>query len=108
MREGVTQMAWESRNGRGRYYTRSRREHGRVVREYVGCGPVAELLAERDRRNRADRDERCRADRLTRQTIAAQDASLSTLHEHVEALAKIALLAAGFHCHKGEWRRCHG
>jgi hypothetical protein len=101
-------MAWESRNGRGHYYTRSRREQGRVVREYIGRGQIAELMAEHDRRDRVDREERRRSDRATRETLVALDSSVATLHEEVEALARVALLADGFHCHKGEWRRRRG
>jgi len=37
-RSEVTEMGWDQ----GRYYTRSRKVNGRVVREYIGTGRVAE------------------------------------------------------------------
>ncbi len=97
-------MAWETRNGRGRYYTRSRRRDGKVVREYIGNGPAAELAAELDRREREERGKRRGTERQTRQKLADQDSPLKALHDDVEALARCALLVAGFHCHRGEWR----
>jgi len=38
-------MAWESRNGRGAYYTRSRRCQGKVIREYIGSDERGEANA---------------------------------------------------------------
>jgi hypothetical protein len=39
---------WERRQRGGHYYTRSHKVYGRVVREYVGTGPLAKLAAETD------------------------------------------------------------
>ncbi len=40
-------MAWEQRSGK-KYYYRSYRVNGRVVKEYFGAGPIAELAASED------------------------------------------------------------
>ena len=46
-------MGWD----KGRYYTRSKKANGRVVREYVGAGRVAELVAQMDALERERREE---------------------------------------------------
>ncbi len=101
-------MAWETRYGRGRYYSRSRRQNGRVVREYIGRGPAAELAAEVDWRERDERETRRRTERQTRQELTREDAPVKSLHDDVETVARCALLVAGFHCHRGEWRMRRG
>ena len=108
-REEVTQMAWESRNGRGRYYTRSRKVNGRVVREYLGTSPHAELMAAIDAGRREVRQAKAAAERLERENWGAMDAEVKTLCALAEALAARSLEAAGYHRHKrGEWRRRRG
>jgi len=101
-------MSWECRTRGGRYYTRSRRENGRIVREYVGTGAVAELAAEQDRLDRDRRDGE-RAERYqVLMDLEAAEAPIAVLHDDVELLAHGALLAAGFHQHRGQWRRRRG
>lgn len=39
-------MAWERRRN-GIYYYRAHKVRGRVIKEYVGTGPLAEIAAER-------------------------------------------------------------
>jgi hypothetical protein len=87
-------MAWETRERGGRYYTRSRRKDGRVVREYLGGGLVGELASETDRIRweRREIDDLCRRRGL----------------ERLEILLRAHLIAAGYHRRKGEWRRARG
>jgi hypothetical protein len=98
-------MAWV----RGRYYTRSRKVGGRVVRQYVGTGPVAELAAQTDALKRERREEERAAWRAKRAQLEALDAPLDELNELADLLARAALTAAGFRQHhRGEWRRRRG
>ena len=99
-------MGWEERERGGRYYTRSRKVDGRVIREYVGSGPVAEMAAQADARERERREEEARAWREEREDLDALDARTRDLDELAELLTRAALLAAGYRQHeRGEWRR---
>jgi hypothetical protein len=50
MTEG-NRMGWD----RNRYYTCSTKSNGRAVREYIGTGPVGQLMAEKDTIKRQER-----------------------------------------------------
>ncbi|MDP2949829.1 MAG: hypothetical protein Q8P22_09870 [Chloroflexota bacterium] len=102
-------MGWESRQGKGRYYTRSRRAGARVVREYVGSGPFAELAAELDAEEQAERQAKAEAFRGEWARLAVADAPLAELCDMTNALVRGVLLLAGYHRHHGgEWRRRRG
>jgi hypothetical protein len=95
-------MGWD----RGRYYTRSKKVNGRVVREYIGTGRAGELAAERDAAEREQRrlDALALGDKIAELDGLAAD--LQALNEMADLLARAALLAAGFRRHKrGEWRK---
>lgn len=106
MRWGNT-MGWESRNGRGSYYTRSRKVHGRVVREYFGAG--AALAAELDCLRRGVREAERAAWRGERAQVEMVEVRVEALWEAVERLMQAELTVAGYHQHaRGEWRRRSG
>ena len=99
-------MGWETRSRGTRYYTRSRREGGRVVREYVGAGPLTELMAEADAGDRARAREQRQAVQEERRRLADLDSPTARLSALVDALAAGALLQAGYRRHdRGNWRR---
>jgi hypothetical protein len=90
----------------GRYYTRSRRVNGRVVREYVGGGAVGQLAASLDTVERDRRQAEVMNGRAEREAVAALDGPLDDLNELADLLAAAALVAAGFRQHnRGEWRK---
>ena len=97
---------WERRERGGLYYTRSRKEGGRVVREYVGGGVLGELAARTDELERREREQAAAADREEREMLEALDAPLTEAWEATETLYRAALVAAGYRQHKrGEWRK---
>jgi hypothetical protein len=97
---------WERRERGGLYYARSRKEGGRVVREYVGGGVLGELAARMDAEERRRREEEAAAWREERERLEGLAGLLDAFCEDVETVARAALIAAGFRRHKrGEWRR---
>ena len=92
-------MPWETRLGEGSYYTRTRRENGRVVREYIGVGERARRAAEEDEARRRQVE----ADRDAARALAED---VEKLAELTEMFATAALLAAGYHRpNRGPWRK---
>ncbi len=99
-------MGWESRKGRGRYYTRTRRIGGRFIREYLGTGPRAEDAAAEDARRRAERQAEVEARRTTESRWREADVPLCELEVAAKLVLAAALAAAGYRQHdRGAWRR---
>jgi hypothetical protein len=97
-------MAWE-RRGSNLYYYQSERIDGRVRKKYVGAGDVAQAIAHADesiRGSRAAHSERARVEFEEAKTLASAGEELC---EAAEILAVAQLVAAGYHRHKGQWRR---
>ena len=95
-------MGWD----RGRYYTRSRKVNGRVVREYVGTGEMAALAARIDAIQRQTKHAEQNMRRAEFSTLDALDERLIKLDNLASLAARAALLAAGYRQHKrGEWRK---
>ena len=97
---------WERRERGGLYYTRSRKEGGRVVREYVGGGVLGELAARMDAEERRRRKEEATVWREEHERLEGLAGLLDELCEDVETVTRAALIVAGFRRHKrGEWRK---
>ena len=100
---------WERRERGGLYYTRSRKEGGKVIREYVGGGLLGELAARTDAEERRLREEEKASRREERERLDALVAPVEELCEAAEVIARAALIASGYHQHnRGEWRKRRG
>lgn len=98
-------MAFESRNGKGRYYTRSTRVDGRVKRTYVGRGELGEIAARIDAVSRAALSQQA----TERQEVQLNDTMVRTIHAFSDLLMRSSLVTAGYHRHdRGDWRRRRG
>lgn len=72
---------WEKLKRGGLCYTTSRKEEGRVVREYVGTGAFAEQIAEVDALLRRLREQEARGRRWEREQLEALAAPVEVLCE---------------------------
>lgn len=101
-------MSWETRNGRGLYYTRSKRKMGRIVREYIGTGDYGLVIAHQDDIERQQRQ--AEVARWQRQKAEDErlDADIDQFCRLADNVVHAALLAAGYHNHRGQWRKRRG
>ena len=101
-------MGWE-RRGNGLYYYRAKKIRGRVVKEYVGTGLLAQFASQVDD---DERQEKMARDAARREQCAALDTLDMTLKRYcdiIETTMAQLLEMAGFHRHhRGEWRRRRG
>lgn len=100
-------MAWEKRGNRY-YYYRKRREGRRVVSEYVGAGDLAEAIAALDAWDRIEQEVEREIWQRKKESEAEVIAEMDQLGDLLRALTHAALLTAGYHTHKGQWRRKRG
>jgi len=99
-------VSWEQRDGHGRYYTRSRRAHGRIVREYCGCGAAAALAATLDEADRAVRQARQAAYAEERKAVGAARSATAAFDSQVTLALLTGMKAKGYRLHaRSEWRR---
>ena len=97
-------MGWETR-GSGTYYYRKVRSGGRVRSEYVGAGVVAEMLADIDDDARHDATRQRRAWLAAVEAERRTGATLAQVDRIVSTMTAAALIAAGYHTHRRQWRR---
>jgi hypothetical protein len=97
---------WEGRERGGRYYTSSRKEGVRVVREYIGRGPQGELAARMDAEKRQKHQREGAPQKAAQERMEALMALVDELCEATEVIARATLIACGYHQHnRGEWRK---
>jgi hypothetical protein len=98
-------MPW-LHQGTRKYFYRARRINGRILRQYLGSGPLAEQAAAEIEQCRAQR--RADAQLAREETLRHEEASapLAELCRLTDLLMRAALISQGYHQHcRGAWRR---
>jgi hypothetical protein len=99
-------MSWDQKRKDGpRYYYESRRVDGRPVKRYVGTGPRAERQARLDEECRQQRQAQRQVFLGEMRRVAPAEDALKELRLLTDLLARATLLLAGYHEHKGQWRK---
>jgi hypothetical protein len=97
-------MGWE-RRGSKRYYYRARRVGTRVIKEYFGSGRRARLAAKEDDEERRRKAlDRCEIWAIEK-AVADVETLMGDLEDVANTMLQASLLAAGYHQHRGNWRK---
>ncbi len=96
-------MAWEDRNGRQYYYSKSRQD-GRVISQYLGAGEIGGLAATLERARQAERAAERAERRRQIEADQALDREITEVAKLVQTVTAVALLAGGCHRPKRQWR----
>ncbi len=96
-------MGWQRRGSR-LYFYHSRWSQGRSHNEYVGHGPLAELLADQiaDRRSEQHRDRQ--ELRAIRESLRPVDELMRQLEQETVRLIEAELRSQGYHRCSRNWR----
>ena len=97
-------MGWKTINGR-RYYYKSEREGGRVKTTYFGAGESGLLISLLESEDRAEREAERDQRQAEREEYATEEKAVAEWFDDVQDMADAAMIAAGFHTHKRQWRR---
>ena len=97
-------MGWKTINGR-RYYYKSERDGGRVKTTYFGAGESGLLISLLELEDRAEREAERDKRQAEKEEFETEEKAVTDWFDDVQAVADAAMLAAGFHKHKGQWRR---
>lgn len=88
-------MAWEKRHNKSYYYRKIRRGN-HVISQYLGPNPTLDPPQDHTRHQ---------AGQQRRRDLEALDAELDQLYTLIQTLHDAGLLLAGYHTHKGQWRK---
>jgi hypothetical protein len=97
-------MGWKTINGR-RYYYKSKRVGSRVETAYFGAGESGSLMAQIDEFMRLEKAADRWAEREEREESDTEERAVAEWFDDVQAVADGTMVEAGFHKHKGQWRR---
>lgn len=97
-------MGWELRRGR-LYYYRKEREGARVRSVYVGSGETAALISQLEGMRRDEDETEHENQRRELAKLERQDEAIDATCRLIETVTEAALIAAGFHTHKRQWRK---
>ena len=97
-------MAWEKRGNKS-YYYRKNRMGNRVISEYVGAGPRAELVAFLDEEDRQRREYERQQWQEEKAIDRAQIDQVDDAMKLIRQITGAACIAGGCYQHKRQWRR---